>query len=335
MRSRGRELCSPQRLIQNIKNSLRCIPPLKGKPYPRKCLSVVKDPRLQRVTQFVTSYLKQKTYEGLKGTGVSFLALMGLWFLLGLAHQKREHQRGSTLVTWRTLRRILRNQKQASYLKLGKLPLLKDKETSHILMTGTTGSGKTNAFHILIPQIRKRRKMRNDFRSYFKKQPITKALIVDVTGAYVSRYYNEKTDIILNPLDIRSKAWTPWADCHLDAHYDVLAHAFIPDPPGGRDPFWDNASRIVLKTALRKYAEQGNPDIHHLTNFLLTASAQEFETFFKNTDAATFACKTNEKTTQSIRSVLSSQIEGLRQLKVMKDSEFSLREWIRDDTQKG
>jgi type IV conjugative transfer system coupling protein TraD len=219
------------------------------------------------------------------------------------------------------------------------LPLIKDSETSHILITGTTGSGKTNTFHSLLPQIRQRG---------------DQAIIVDMTGSYVSRYYNKETDIILNPLDIRSHSWHPWIDCHLDSHYDVLAESFIPTKDHVKDPFWDNASRAVLKTALRKYAFQEDYNIEKLHTFLLSSSEKEFEDFFKNTEAATFAFRNNERTTGSIRSVLSSQIECLRHLdfsavsheqkeKVLLTEEssiqpqeqiFSIRNWIMKGAQK-
>lgn len=184
-----------------------------------------------------------------------------------------------------------------------------------MLITGTTGSGKTNAFHILLPQIRKRR---------------NRAIVVDITGDYVARYYNSETDIILNPLDIRSQNWHPWADCHSDAHYDVLAESFIQSKGNLKDPFWDNASRVILKTALRKYAKHRDFDIEKLISFLLSSSDYEFENFFKGTEAITFAFKNNDKTTSSIRSVLSSQIEGLRQLSTPLDGEtvFSVRNWV-------
>ncbi|MBA3814820.1 MAG: type IV secretion system DNA-binding domain-containing protein, partial [Alphaproteobacteria bacterium] len=194
------------------------------------------------------------------------------------------------------------------------LPLLKNKETSHILITGTTGSGKTNAFHVLLPQIRKRQ---------------NRAIVVDVTGDYVSRYYDPMTDIILNPLDTRSLSWNPWADCELDAHYDVLAESFIQTKEGSKDPFWDNAARAIFKTALRKFAFLGQRNIEAITTFLMSATDREFEDFFKGTEAATYAVKNNEKTTSSIRSVLSSQIEGLRQLD-FSDTTFSIREWVKN-----
>jgi hypothetical protein len=297
--------------------------PLKGRPYRRSCLSILKDPFLKKTTLQMEAVLKEIATKSLEWAGLSFLALMCLWFFLGRGHKQARHQRGNTFMEFSKLARLLRRKGDASDLNLDKLPLIKDKETSHLLMTGTTGSGKTNAFHILLPQIRQRG---------------DKAIIVDVTGTYISQYYNPATDFILNPLDSRSQYWHPWADCHLDSHYDVLANSFIPENNHAKDPFWDNASRAVLKATLRKYASQGTLDIDKLATFLLSSEGKEFEAFFKGTDAANFTSDNNEKTTQSIRSVLSSYIEGFRQLENTKVPEaipFSLRNWVMNEKQKG
>lgn len=294
--------------------------PYKGSPYQRPCVNVLSDPLLQKVTAKVERYVSIVGKKSLMLMLWSFCAVMGFWFVFGLAQKRTHHKRGTTLVSWKELKKLIRRNREASYLKLKlkfwrKLPLLKNKETSHILITGTTGSGKTNAFHSLLPQIRK------------GNHP---AIIVDITGDYVARYYNPETDIILNPLDARSKNWHPWVDCHSDSHYDVLAESFIQSKDRQKDPFWDNASRVILKTALRKYAKQSDFDIEKLVNFLLSSTDYEFENFFKGTDAITFAFKNNDKTTASIRSVLSSQIEGLRQLSTPLEGEsvFSVRSWV-------
>jgi len=270
-----------------------------GKPYRRSCLNILKDPFLQKTTQHMEAQLKQAVYTSLWVGLAGFLAVMALWFFMGRHQKKTEHQRGTTLVPWKKLAHLIVKENQASDLVLGELPLLKYKETSHTLITGTTGSGKTNSFHCLLPQIRKRG---------------DRAIILDVTGDYISRYYNKETDIILNPLDERSVPWHPWADCHLDSHYDVLAESLIQPKGGHSDPFWDKASRSLLKTALRKYAYHKKNNIEELTTFLMNSSDKEFERFFKGTEAAAFASSHNEKTTHSIRSVLSSQIEGFRHL---------------------
>lgn len=304
----------------NHKRLRQLYKPDKGPAYQRPCLSVLSDPRLRKITAKVERYV---TIIGKKSLWImlwSFCAVMGFWFIFGLAQKRTHHKRGTTLVSWKELKKLIRRNREASYLKLKlkfwrKLPLLKNKETSHMLITGTTGSGKTNAFYSLLPQIRKR------------NQP---AIIVDITGDYVARYYNPETDIILNPLDTRSKNWHPWADCHSDAHYDILAESFIQSKEHQKDPFWDNASRVILKTALRKYAKKCEYDIEKLVNFLLSSTDYEFENFFKGTEAITFAFKSNDKTTASIRSVLTSQIEGLRQLTTPFEGEevFSIRNWV-------
>jgi type IV conjugative transfer system coupling protein TraD len=293
--------------------------PLQGPAYRRGCLSILKDPLIQQKTKEAERFIEDRGYKSLIFAGCTFLAIMVFWFGFGLAQKRTQHQRGNTFVPWRRLASLLKRKREASDLTLGKLPLIKHKETSHILITGTTGSGKTNAFHILLPQIRRRQ---------------NRAVVLDITGDYVSRYYDPRTDIILNPLDTRSKSWHPWIDCHLDSHYDVLAESFIQTKAGVRDPFWDNASRAVLKTALRKYASQGNTDVQKMITFLMSASDKDFEDFFKDTEAATFTFKNNEKTTNSIRSVLSSQIEGLRQLETTSQP-FSLRNWVQNEKKNG
>jgi len=294
-------------------------PPFSGKSYQRNCLNILRDPFLKKTTQRMEAVLEHIAYLSVKFAGLMFMAVMGLWFFMGRSHKKPEHQRGNRLVSWQNLKALIKEKGQVSDLKLGDLPLLKDKETSHILITGTTGSGKTNAFHILLPQIRKRQ---------------NRAIVVDVTGDYVARYYNPQTDIILNPLDMRSLSWNPWVDCHSDAHYDVLAESFIQTKEGAKDPFWDNAARAIFKTALRKFAFQEKTNIEDLTTFLLSASDQEFAEFFEGTEAATFAYGHNDRTTHSIRSVLSSQIEGLRQLETSQTS-FSIRDWVKNEDQPG
>jgi len=251
--------------------------PLKGKPYKRGCLNLLKDPFLRKTTEQIEIRLRQAFYTSLWMALAGFLTVMALWFFMGRRQKQTDHQRGTTLLPWKKLASLIKREDQASDLSFGELPLLKNKESSHILITGTTGSGKTNSFHGLLPQVRRRG---------------DRAVILDVTGDYVARYYNKKTDIILNPLDERSLPWNPWADCHLDSHYDVLAESLIQPKGGNSDPFWDKASRALLKTALRKYAYHKKNNIGELTAFLMNSEDKEFEKFFKGTEAASFASST-------------------------------------------
>jgi len=304
----------------------RYVPPValekQIQPYQRSCLAIVQDPFLQEKKEELALEIRIAVYKSLLMSGLSFLLLSLFWVKRGGSHKESKHHRGATFMPSRQLAQRLKREKKASDMMIEELPLLKGKETSHILITGTTGSGKSNLFHTLLPQIRHRE---------------NRAIIVDVTGDYVARYYNDKTDIILNPLDTRSLSWSPWADCHLDSHYDSFAESMVqPKGKGGADPFWDNASRAVLKTALRKMASQGRQNVEELYRLLTSSSDKEFCAFFKNTEAAPHASEDNEKTTSSIRSVLASQLEGLRQLDITETGTgFSLRQWVEDDQNKG
>jgi type IV conjugative transfer system coupling protein TraD len=291
-------------------------PSLSGVPYKRRCFEVIRDPFLKRKTQEFWLELKAIGIKSLLAGGLAFLVLMIFWLRRGGSHREIQHQRGTTFMEPKALAKLIRKKRQESDLIVENLPLIKNKETSHTLITGTTGSGKTNLFHTLLPQIR----TRGD-----------KAIVVDVTGDYISRYYQEDTDIILNPFDVRALPWTPWADCHTDTHYDILANALIqPKGHSYSDPFWDNASRAVLKAALRKFAKADHQDVEDLYQLFTEATDREFCEFFEGTEATTYASLNNDKTTSSIRSVLNSQIEGLGQLKTpgSPTETFSLRKWI-------
>ncbi|MGK3808192.1 type IV secretion system DNA-binding domain-containing protein, partial [Enterococcus faecium] len=81
----------------------------------------------------------------------SFL-LMGFFIYQGYIKSKKKLERGNHIVSAKQMKGILTRANVDSDLCLDKLPLIRDKETSHILITGTTSSGKTNCFHTLLPQ---------------------------------------------------------------------------------------------------------------------------------------------------------------------------------------
>ncbi|MEN8237373.1 MAG: type IV conjugative transfer system coupling protein TraD [Pseudomonadota bacterium] len=256
-------------------------------------------------------------------------SILGLWIggVIGLlaviffAYRGREQsqqrtERGTALVSVQQLKKMIRRRKQASDLQLDGLPLIKDKETSHQILTGTTGAGKSNALHKLLPQIRKRG---------------NRAIIVDLTGEFVSRYYDETTDFILNPFDARHQAWSPWQECTTEAQYDALASAIIPSGQTS-DPFWENSARIILATALRKFEKMQAPSPEALYQLLTKAPIAEYQQFFAGTEATPLTSQEAEKTTASIRSTLLANLVGLKYLRD-KQASFSIRQWVSQDDQ--
>jgi len=109
-------------------------------------------------------------------------------------------------------------------------------EIKQNFIVGKPGSGKTNAFNQMIDKIRQRKQ---------------KMILHDFKGDYVEKFYNPETDIIFNPLDIRSINWCLFDDCTSVMDIEGFAGSLIPDAAPGGDPFWNNAARDVMIGILR------------------------------------------------------------------------------------
>lgn len=229
-------------------------------------------------------------------------------------------ERGNCLIASEKLTALLKKKKQDSSLTLDGVPFVRGKETSHILITGTTGSGKSNCFHTLLPQLRAKGQS---------------AVVLDLTGEFTQRYYRENHDLILNPFDARSRAWTPFVECSKPTHFRALAESIIPIA-SKTDSFWERAAQTILTVGLEKM-KFSNGTLQDLFHLLVQADAQAFESFFAGTEAAPYTAKEGDRMTLSIRATLSNHLQSFKYLNapvLNQDSEiFSIRNWIARDPQ--
>ncbi|HNA62659.1 MAG TPA: type IV secretion system DNA-binding domain-containing protein, partial [Rhabdochlamydiaceae bacterium] len=58
-----------------------------------------------------------------------------------------------------------------------------------------------------------------------------RAIVVDITGEFVEKYYQPSCDIILNPFDPKSAQWHPWAECSHPLQCFMGCSLFL-------DPLW-------------------------------------------------------------------------------------------------
>lgn len=226
--------------------------------------------------------------------------------------------RGDQLVNIDEVKKLILQSGKVSDMKLGELILPKDFECRHILIHGTTGSGKSVCIRELLDQIRERG---------------DKAIIYDKGCDYVSTYFREGTDILLNPLDERTCAWHLWDECRDSADYDSLAAALMPMTIGSSDPFWISAARTIFAASCRQMQNNPNRSMSLLLKALLTSDLETLGKFLKGTEAETLASDKIEKTAISIRSVLTTYLKSLKYVKDIPNA-FSIRKWIQDDTQR-
>lgn len=277
-----------------------------------RSVDVLRHPLIKKRTRWVETFIKHALWKGFQ-TFLWTLGLGSFFFLLrGSLQSRKKVSRGRTLVTPQSLARRLRFRFQASDLALGKVPLLKNKETQHFLITGTTGSGKSNCLNTLLPQIQERP---------------NRAIIVDLTGDLINRYYRPEQDLIINPFEEESQKWLPWNDCQDVFQVEALAQAIIPPAPSHTDPFWRQAAKDILAAALKKFSHER--DSQQLYNLLVKAPLEEFSQAFEGTEAATYTQQEGEKMTLSIRATLVNNVQSLQYLQ---KGDFSFRQWVQEDT---
>ena len=187
----------------------------------------------------------------------------------------------------------------------------------HVMVAGTTGTGKSQFLFDLVAQIRA-----NGDR----------AIIFDKTGAFIERFYSDAAgDHILNPLDARCAPWSMMAEASTDTDFDTMAHALIPDEKS-QDKFWPDSARSVLSTALAKFKAKGVTETRTVVDFLLTAKQEQLNNFFAGTMAARSISSDLGKTSGNIMAVLAPAIRPLTLLPSKNDYPFSIREWVGDET---
>ncbi|WP_341761834.1 type IV secretion system DNA-binding domain-containing protein [Candidatus Tisiphia endosymbiont of Thecophora atra] len=262
-----------------------------------------------------------------------FVSIFLLWTKFGKSVSLEKQISGSTIKSAKEITNYLNKANKASKFIVGSMRLVKDSETRHIIATGTTGSGKTNLFNNLIPQIR-------NFQ-----QP---ALVVDQTGEMIERYYNpDRGDIIFNPLDARSHSWDFWTDTssnnsndheqaeYIDPKLDKFAKVlfkFNKKTSSGFDPFWNNSSAAIFCACVQSLIKEGNKSITELQKMLQLSSRQSLEKKLANTVAARYLTASNKTTASSILSVLATSTAPLN---LLFDSEkkFSLTKYFTEVAQ--
>lgn len=246
-----------------------------------------------------------------------FVLVFLLWsrFGRGLKDEKKKAGSGEVLDA-NQVKRTLKSMRLASHLTIGKMPLVKDMETRHFLVSGSTGSGKTNLIHNLLPQVEA------------KGQP---AIVIDQTGEMIAKYYNkERGDIIFNPFDSRSKSWDFWADCDTRVDLERFSKILIgfnrKQSGSHSDPFWENSAEAVFN-ACATYCKARQSSVVELVNMVCHADINQLQTKLRGTEAERFLNTDSKQTAASIASVLASNAKPLTYLQEEGEAgSFSMKE---------
>ena len=248
-----------------------------------------------------------------------FVTICLIWSYIGHLLRSDKKLKGKTVLNQQEVARILKQINLESHLCIGSMPLVKNSETKHILVTGSTGSGKTNLVHNILSQV-------NEY-----KQPI---IAIDQTGEMISQYYNPKRgDIIFNPFDQRGKGWDFWQDCDDDEQLDKFANilfGFNRRKFGTHsDPFWEQSCEIIFKACAKHLSKKENHSIEAFKHLLQTANLKELKKLLIDTPAQRYLTENSGATANSILSVLAT---GSKPLSYLTDKNpngfFSVKQYL-------
>lgn len=235
--------------------------------------------------------------------------------------------RGMRLETPKVLEKELKKAGESSDFCFDRQYVFKkDFEVQHLLLDGTTGAGKSVALRKLLLWIRDRG---------------DKAIIYDKGCTYVSKFFNEKTDFIMNPFDERSVNWDVWCDGKEDTDFENMANALIP-MHGEGDPFWVHAARSIFSSASITMSADPERSIIKLLEVMLKSNLENLSQYLEGTESEALVSDKNAKTAISIKSVLATYIKSLRFLEGLEFDEngkekqkFSIKEWVAKTDEKG
>ena len=184
-------------------------------------------------------------------------------------------------------------------------------ETEHLMLAGTTGTGKTIVIKDLLRQI----KERGD-----------KAIVYDYTGAFVEGYYDPAKDIIINPFDKRSKSWCLLKEVDDEAEFETIAEALIGGSDAISDPFWPNGARLIFSELCKLQYRKGNLKTQDLYKHF-SLPVKKLNKVLKNTLARNFTDPNSEKTTLSLLMLMTTYLQGLQYIE-NKNNDFSIKKWL-------
>jgi type IV secretory pathway TraG/TraD family ATPase VirD4 len=200
-----------------------------------------------------------------------------------------------------------------SAICIGGVTIPRALEAQHFLISGTTGSGKTQVINAMLRTIRQRGQ---------------RAIIADAGGGFFARF-GKTGDVLINPFDQRSAAWSPFAEIRADYDCDRIAKAIIPDLDSGESAQWQLFAQVLLAKALLAMHRNQERSLKRLLYWMGAADQKALEPLLAGTPAAVLCQKGNDKMLNNMRATMMPYLSVFDYM--ADEGDFSIRQWVQED----
>lgn len=287
------------------------------KPVEMYAKTFVNHPRTQLAIKHCVQGFSKALYSAFASCMLALLAFVYFFKYKGRGQRKTTALRGGGLTDPKTLTKLLKKANKASDIRVAGVPIVKNTEVQHILLTGTTGTGKSVCMKELMDQVRAKGQ---------------RAIVYDIEGSFIPTYYRPGIDTILNPLDPRCPAWNIWQECQDTADFESVASSLMPLHLAGSDPFWIHSARTIFASLASSLDKDNKKLNQELLKPLFSENLAGLGELLAGTPAESLISEKNEKTALSIKATLSTYCKALMYLK---DDTlgplFSIRRWVEAD----
>jgi len=261
------------------------------------------------------------------------LVLLIAFFIKSKFTKNSKFVRGTKLTPLNIIKRRLNGiaKKERKNIKIGDLNLIRSLETSHTLVLGSTGAGKSVLLNQMVDQLQKRKK---------DKEYKEKMIIYDVKGEYLSKWYDQggidhKPDIIFYPFDKRSINYSLFNDIKEEIDFNIIAKSLFESSEGNIDNFFYEAAGEVFRVGLIWLNENNKRTNRDILEFF-SDSREDIIKKLQELPLVYHGAITYIESEKQGAGVLSSLVLRIKFLDYLLDSDgdFSFRDYIRDENDK-
>lgn len=215
----------------------------------------------------------------------------------------------------------VQNQTLSRELLLEDIELPDETATKHLVISGGTGTGKTQAVHRVLDRV------------LWGAANGEKAIVTDSGGQFFESR-SGKADLVLNPFDGRSVLWNPFCEIEDTWDFDSLSEALVPDRKiqgGSSEEEWRRYARGMISSIMKSLHSSGNPDPRKVADILKNPDPEALRPYLSGTAEEALLAPGLDRFLGSVVTVASLAIKPWSVLD--STGTFSIRKWVRDSDQ--